>query len=996
MRSLGIRTLGIGATLVAAAAASAGGCGGGGTSTTGATGGGTPSATAGTMSTSGSGGMTTTGTGGTTTTSTSTGTGTGGGTTTACTTTAKGQLRGSAIALTSDDKTVVAVNRDAGTVSIMSVDYTGGEPALTLVSELPVGNEPWQVAINACNTTAYVVLRKDQKVVEITGIGSAAPALGKSFPVGSEPTSLALTPNNTQLYVSNWVDGTLSVIDPTGAKATTTIDLNATIAATGFLGPDVMAAPRAALAHPRAIAITNNGDASDTDETVYVTEFFAVRTKPEDPTNLAGSDVNWKGLLYKVPVMTGAATTIDLPSLANTGFNDAKGAQTGCFPNQVASVTIDGTFAYVTSTCASPVGPVGVFQFGTCQINANCAAFGATSTCDFTKGGVCTGSCTSDAQCGVGSAAGACAIPAGGTAGECAPFAANAKTTTHPGLTIVDLTAGTGTTTNLDAPFTNTTTPTSSAVTMSGTASARMPLLPTDVDFRPGFGYVAAEGADALFRLTITAGKITAVGATNDFIDLRTAASATIRLPIGVAVSKDQAFAFVNNDGDRDVTAVDLSTQAVATGPKVVAQAPSLAALTTAQQSQLNGKRFFNTGLGRWSLAPAGGSGAAWGSCGACHIDGLTDNVTWYFARGPRQTTSLDGTFNKADPTDQRILNWTAVNDEVADFEGNVRGISGGVGAIVSAVSSPPVNADRINTLSSTPQQQGLQGSSAATAAGGAAGAATNWADITNWIQTIRSPRAPTNLVPADVTAGAALFTGQGQGNCVGCHSGGKWTISKVFYTPGNTPNDAFGSVATTSLSTVTWDASLNGFPGGALGLFPSLTAGKQTMRSGAPPGFEQLQCVLRPVGTIAAPNAAAMFPTIPTGVSPAAVNVIELRQDMGTPLGAAGGGQGSGTQGANDFTVGFNVPSLLGVQVGAPYFHAGNARSLEEALTVAFKGHYQSAVAQIFDLNPATNTMAPTLVKQLVAYLLSIDGSTAPVAIPALGNTGGDLCHYP
>ena len=122
-------------------------------------------------------------------------------------------------------------------------------------------------------------------------------------------------------------------------------------------------------------------------------------------------------------------------------------------------------------------------------------------------------------------------------------------------------------------------------------------------------------------------------------------------------------------------------------------------------------------------------------------------------------------------------------------------------------------------------------------------------------------------------------------------------------------------------------------------------------MRSGAPPTFEQLQCILRPVGTIVANGA------VPTGVSPAAVNVLELRQDMVT------GAQGAGGVNASDFTTGYNIPSLLGVQVGAPYFHAGNARTLEEALSSTFQGHYQSPVAQVFspDRRRRSSSSSPT-----------------------------------
>jgi cytochrome c peroxidase len=204
------------------------------------------------------------------------------------------------------------------------------------------------------------------------------------------------------------------------------------------------------------------------------------------------------------------------------------------------------------------------------------------------------------------------------------------------------------------------------------------------------------------------------------------------------------------------------------------------------------------------------------------------------------------------------------------------------------------------------------------------------------------------------------LFGNTAQGNCVGCHSGTKWTISNRFYTPGDTPNAASGSTASTSLSMVSWDVNLNGFPSS---LLPS-TVSNRFMRFGAPPGAEQLQCTLRPVGTFS--------------VSDSAINVLELRQDMATTA------QGNASTGN-----GFNTPSLLGSQIGGPFFHAGNARTLEELFTSRFSGHYQSAVAQVFSPDA-------TQLRQLVAFLLSIDESTTAFLIPAKSNTGGVLCFYP
>ncbi|HVH47617.1 MAG TPA: hypothetical protein VM925_35020 [Labilithrix sp.] len=100
-------------------------------------------------------------------------------------------------------------------------------------------------------------------------------------------------------------------------------------------------------------------------------------------------------------------------------------------------------------------------------------------------------------------------------------------------------------------------------------------------------------------------------------------------------------FAFVVNDVTRNVSVIDFNTQAVA-GEKpenaIVVRAATLPAENSTEDKVRKGKRFFNTATGRWSL-----KGQGWNGCQSCHMDGLSDNVTWFFARGPRQSTSLDG-----------------------------------------------------------------------------------------------------------------------------------------------------------------------------------------------------------------------------------------------------------------------------------------------------------------------------------------------------------------
>jgi YVTN family beta-propeller protein len=677
----------------------------------------------------------------------------------ACVTTAPGATRGSSIAISPDDSVIVAANRDAGTVSVITVDYAGPLPALTKTAEIDVGAEPWQVAIDGCGEKAYVVTRKDQTVVEIVGL-KGAPAKGATAVVGSEPTGIAITPNNGSLYVANWVDGTISVVSTETMMVTKTIDLNPVLAETGLLGPTVSGAnSRPALAHPRSIAITNDFDADDTDERVYVTEFFAHRTMPEEITSpsVNNVDTNWKGLLYRVNVADDAISPINLPSLMDTGFENHRGESTGCFANQVQSVTVDGGFAYVTSICASPAGPTGNFTKGACTTNANCTA---PATCG---GSSCTGSCVVDSDCGAGAPPGACNIAAGGT---CASIPTNIKTMTHPVVHVVDLAtelevpAGTS---NLNRRFEDL----FIASTVPDDHTRRVPLVANDIGFVPGTGvaYVTANGADAVFRVTYDSatGTISEVGAPGaHYVDL----GATILTPeqkgqdpTGVAVAFSQPFAFVSNAATQNISAVDLDPAAqIVAGSDMndarVIQSSDLPADPVAQ-AILRGRHFFNTGLGRWSL-----KGQAWSACQSCHLDGLSDNVTWYFARGPRQATSLEGSFHSANPTDQRVFNWNAVNDEMPDFEGIVRAVNGGVGAIVSVDNEIPTNADRINTgdvvLSPPAGAGGINGSSELL--NDTLGVLEDWNDIKAYVQAIRSPRRPSNLDPAQVTAGAALF----------------------------------------------------------------------------------------------------------------------------------------------------------------------------------------------------------------------------------------------
>lgn len=818
---------------------------------------------------------------------------------------AKLPSRGSAIALSEDDSVLVSVNRDVGSVSVFAVEYPADGTAATLSKkgEVPVGAEPWQVVIGPDNNTAYVVVRKDQKLVKIGNL-KTAPAVTGSVQVGSEPTGVALVPSGTRAWVANWVDGTLMGVDTQTMKVGSTIDLNAELVKSGLLGPEAKARP--SLSHPRSVAITNNANGVDEDDSIVVTEYYAQHTEKVSATG-DNADRAKTGLVYKIKLLDKSVTAIRIKPLADIGFKDSAGGTAGCFPNQLQSVSVAGNFAYVTSVCASPKGPIGVV--------------------------------TTVAP----------------------PDVSNVKTTTHGVVSVVDLTKDAevdAATASLHARFDRL----FADKSIADDATRRYPATPVDMAFVPGqgVGYVVANGTDTVFRVRYdlaAASAITEVGAsTQPFIDLQPAAFTAEQKgqnPIGMVVSNTgKKFAFVANDVSRNVSVIDLNEQRAI--PERTTASAALPADGSPEKVRLLGKRFFNTALGRWSL-----KGQGWTGCQACHMDGYSDNVSWFFARGPRQSTSLDGSFSKKDPTDQRLFNWTAIFDEVADFEGNTRGVSGGVGAIVKDKALDVAN--RIDTAN-------VEGNNHGGLFGGVEDVADtknplglaepsvldDWADIKAYIQAIRPPRAATNLDAAKVAAGKALFASDG--SCQGCHGGNKWTISTRFHAPSVDKS--------AGLLTTVW-APPAGFPAA---LLPAATPANRFMRfqNGNAAAFDQFQCILRPVGTF--------------DKSDNVTGILEKRQDMTTAS------QGNQTDGN-----GFNPPSLFGTALGAPYLHGGQAATLESLFSTTFAAHYQALAPNFLaDADPAVRAQK---VDQLVQYLLSIDEGTATVGIPNAGAGGGNFC---
>ena len=84
----------------------------------------------------------------------------------------------------------------------------------------------------------------------------------------------------------------------------------------------------------------------------------------------------------------------------------------------------------------------------------------------------------------------------------------------------------------------------------------------------------------------------------------------------------------------------------------------------------------------------------------------------------------------------------------------------------------------------------------------------------------------------------------------------------------------------------------------------------------------------------------------------------------------------------------GFNPPSLFSLSVGGPFFHAGNARTLEEVFDKTFNQHHQAHASSFL----GDDTTRTAQIAELVAFLLSIDASATPVPVPTSATLGYDV----
>ncbi len=473
--------------------------------------------------------------------------------------------------------------------------------------------------------------------------------------------------------------------------------------------------------------------------------------------------------------------------------------------------------------------------------------------------------------------------------------------------------------------------------------------------------YVLSRGADVVQRISYTGAAPTLGSSFNKQIDLNLTPAGSpgpCQNPTGIAVTHSGARAYVNCWGTRRLGVVDFSTQ-------TLTKTVESAAVATAERPTQDGLHFFFTGRGRWS-------NSAWSSCGSCHPDGLSDNVTWSFAAGPRQSTSVDGTYSHGPGAQkQRAINWSGIFDEMHDFERNTRGVQGGKGAITRP--DPAIVGATCGTLAQEVtiaiSDAGLGRSVKFDQDNTTGACTTDWNKIDAYAKTVRPPKALQKVDAASVARGATLFgeptAGANNAACVRCHGGSGWTASRVAFAPAGLPVGNAGTdlqpLATTpftppafwppATSAAGWNFHTQTLANQPLSA--QFSAPEQT--TAVAPG--QIACVLRNVGSFGS-------------------DALEVRLNT---AGAVVRSQGR---------LGYNIPSLYGMSLGAPYFHHGKVDSLEELFDDSAWAAHATAGNPVW-LSAGTAAEIAARKVDLIAFLLSIDATTAEQSIP----TGWDGC---
>lgn len=517
-----------------------------------------------------------------------------------------GPTSAQSLALSANGAFLAVANADNHTLSLFDLRQDRHRK----LAEVPVGQEPSSVALLPDGSKAYVA-NTVSGTVSVLRLNLANGGIGRprEIAVGTEPAAVVLTPNGRKLYVANARSHTISVID------TATDTVLRTISGVGF--------------EPRGLAVSNNGDASDTDEQLYVSEFLS-RTLPG---KVDGADDAKDGLVTVLSTADESVLArVAVKPLADTGFKangdalariapgGAFDKTTGAYVNQLATVALKDGFAYLPNTGASPNGPV--------RFDVNTQSL--VSVIDRQR--------LVDAGQTVNLHRAVADQPALPRLFVTQPWAMAFKHGSREGYVL---------------------------------SAASNHVLRVVADAASGRPLVQPDPLDAGRVHQIKVGKN----------------------PRGIVINAGDTRAYVHNFIGRDVSVIDLTQPAnpvLATLKSAAQPQPGTLAERVHIGKELYNTSIGEFDPAPGGSGPIVGrmSNNGWGSCATCHTPaGLSDNVVWIFGPGPRRTIPQHADFDAASVqrSVMRTLNWSAERDEQEDFELNIRNVSGGLGLIVQA-----------------------------------------------------------------------------------------------------------------------------------------------------------------------------------------------------------------------------------------------------------------------------------------------------------------------
>jgi DNA-binding beta-propeller fold protein YncE/cytochrome c peroxidase len=787
------------------------------------------------------------------------------------------------------------------------------------------------IAMDALKNLIWVVNPDDDSISVIGNLNTANPSVLTKINVGDEPVSIALDTNNGDpskyhAYVANAADNTVTVINVTSSSASAVSAVVQTTLLTGAEPRGIVATPdgtRVFVANsvqdtitvirtnttppsivgnvnlrtngtcnpdsnrhfqPRGLAVTQNSSR------LYVTRFLSF-TGGGSPRQ--GTDNGKVGLVCHLTI---PGNVNNLPTVASavtlaardTGFTATVGGvqtATQAYPNQLQSIVIHDGRAYLPNIAASPAGPL--------RFNVDTQAFVNII------GGVDSGTLSDVGALNLHLAA------RNPEPGKDRLFFAN--------------------------PW---------AIAFTGNDA--------------GNAYVVSAGSDLLVKLNVNSSgdlSFTVDGDTTRYIDLNNPGSGATsganagKNPLGIVIRNlgpGNNKAFVMNYISRNVSVVNLDNDTVI---KVIQTTTLPPAGSEDEQLQVGAEMFFSS-RGVFNGGKVNRlSSEGWQNCASCHPDGLTDGVVWIFGAGSRKSVPMNGSWSPHNPDDQRILNYSAIFDEVQDFEANIRNVSG-PGPLGNGAQDPNHglligdNGD-INGAPGAVNAFALPNAGRPQLSVTLPGSGTAWPALDalkEWVRfAIRTPNgmltddeglslANGALDDSDVNNGRRLFF---QAGCQQCHGGTKWTVSNKDFTSPPAAGDIF--TETTPPPTV-----------------------------GDPIGTQYLDRFLFEVGTF---NLGVTTPI--NGQLIGAFEKASTANVTGNAgkdaLGIDYNGDGRGP--------GFNIPSLLGIWSVQPYYHNGSCETLTCVLSNVT---HRSAGRNGLDI---LNTQGER--DDVIAFLQSLDADT-------------------